>query len=284
MLWAVTKHELGKACEIRRQLPDVHAEEPRPTASRRQRAATTCPARASTATATASGIRWRSTFFRIAGSRKLQGAAHRLRLHGLAPNGCRDRALVGKSGTLVAHKLSIRGADDQDHIILAAMTDDGARLDPKTAMRLFELPARKDDAAELRLPEAVKQSRSRRQRKAILDEMAARQSAWFDEEMDKLDNWAEDRRAGLKADLKELDEQIKALKKEIRQTGNLPDKLALQRQARELETKRDEAWRAYDAAAKEIEVQKDGFLDQVEERLAQSVSDEELFAISFEVK
>jgi len=122
-----------------------------------------------------------------------------------------------------------------------------------------------------------------KQRQSILDEMAARQSEWFDDEIDKLDNWAEDKRAGLKADLKDLDEEIKALKKEVRQTGNLPDKLALQRKARALEMKREEAWRAYDAAAKEIEIQKDGLLDQVEERLGQTVSDEELFAIRFEV-
>jgi hypothetical protein len=150
-------------------------------------------------------------------------------------------------------------------------------------MRLFELPARENGAADLSLPEPVRKT-VERQRKAILDELAARQSAWLDEEMEKLDNWAEDKRAGLKADLRELDEQIKALKKEIRQTGNLPDKLALQRQARVLEVKRDEAWRAYDVAAKEIAIQKDSLLDQVEERLGQSVSDEELFAIRFEVK
>ena len=150
-------------------------------------------------------------------------------------------------------------------------------------MRLFELPARKNGAAELRLPEQVADT-VQRERKSILDDLAARQSTWFDEEMDKLDNWAEDKRAGLKADVKELDDEIKALKKEIRQTGNLPEKFALQRRARELDKKRDEAWRAYDAAAKEIEVQKDGLLDQVEARLGQSVSDEELFAIRFEVK
>ncbi len=145
---------------------------------------------------------------------------------------------VGKVGTLVAHKLSVRGADDQDHIILAAMTDEGLRLEASAAMRLFELPARKNGAAELRLPEAVKYT-VEKQLKAILDEMAARQSVWFDEEMEKLDNWAEDKRAGLKADLKELDEEIKGAKKEIRQTGNLPEKLALQRQTRALEAKRD---------------------------------------------
>ena len=129
------------------------------------------------------------------------------------------------------------------------MTDDGARLDPQTAMRLFELPSRKNDANDFPPSEPVKRA-VESERKTILDEMAARQSTWFDQEIEKLDSWAEDKRAGLKADLKEFDEQLKMLKKEIRQTGNLPDKLALQRQARTLEAKRDEAWRAYDEPRK----------------------------------
>ncbi len=192
-------------------------------------------------------------------------------------------AYVGHSGTLVAHKLSIRGADDQDHIILAGLTDDGRRMDPKTAMRLFELPVKQNGAATLTAPESV-QTIITAERQSVLEELAARQASWFDDEMEKLDNWAEDKRAGLKADLKELDDQIKVLKKEIRQTGNLPDKLSLQRQARALEAKRDEAWRAYDTAAKDIETQKDQLLDQIEARLGQNVSDEQLFAVRFEIK
>ena len=52
---------------------------------------------------------------------------------------------------------------------------------------------------------------------------------------------------------------------------------------RDLETKRDAAWRAYDEAAKDIETQKDKLLDSVEERLGQDVSDETLFVIEFEI-
>jgi len=189
---------------------------------------------------------------------------------------------IGSTGTLTAHKLSVRGSDDQDHIILTAITDDGRRIDAKTAMRLFELPAIEEGGASISVPQSISHA-VQAERQSILEAMAARQAEWFDQEMDKLDNWAEDRRAGLKADLKDLDEQLKALKKEIRQTGNLPDKLALQRKARTLEATRDEAWRAYDEAAKAIETQKDGLLDQVEERLGQEVSDEPLFAIRFEI-
>jgi ERCC4-related helicase len=279
MLWAVTKHELGKQAKFD---DDYFTFMLKGAPS----GINVAPGSYYMSRHGIDGHRYRlghplaQHLLTMAASRKLNGASIVFDYTGWPQTAVAIAPLVGRAGTLVAHKVSVRGADDQDHIILAAMTDDGGRLDPKSAMRLFELPARINGAAELTLPDAVKQT-VEKERKSILDDMAARQSAWFDEEMEKLDNWAEDKRAGLKADLKELDEQIKALKKDIRQTGNLPEKLALQRQARMLETKRDEAWRAYDAAAKEIEVQKDGLLDQVEERLGQSVSDEELFAIRF---
>jgi hypothetical protein len=281
MLWAITKHEIGKDAKfddayltfrLKAALDGVDAAPGNYYLSRQG----------------IDGHRYRlghplaQHLLSIAASRTLQDAAIEFDYTAWPQTAVAIEPFVGKTGTLVAHKLSIRGADDQDHIILAAMTDDGARLDPRTAMRLFELPARKDGAGDPGRSKAVNDTVTS-QRAIILDEMAARQSAWFDEEIDKLDNWAEDKRAGLKADLKELDEQIRALKKEVRQTGNLPDKLVLQRQVRDLDAKRDEAWRAYDAAAKEIEIQKDGFLNTVEERLAQNVSDEELFAIRFRI-
>lgn len=218
-----------------------------------------------------------------AGARPLNGAALIFDYTAWLKTAASLEPHVGKAGILTAHKLSIRGADEQDHIILAAVTDDGTRLKPRAAARLFELPSRVNGQADVALPAAV-QRVVENERKAILEELSARQAAWFDEEMDKLDNWAEDKRAGLKADLKDLDEQIKALKKEIRQTGNLPDKLALQKKLRPLEQRRDDAWRAYDSAAKEIEIQKDSLLDQVEARLGQEVSEETLFTVRFKIE
>lgn len=189
---------------------------------------------------------------------------------------------VGGSGSMIVRKLSISGLDAQDHILIAARMDDGREIDPKAAMRLFDLPVKKPREVAVEpspslLPHLAKQSAE------ILEALALRQSSWFDEEMGKLDSWAEDKRAGLKFDLKELDDELKALKKSIRQTGNLPDKLALQRKARDLEGKRDTAWRAYDEAAKGIEVEKDGLLDRVEAQLAQNVETEDLFTITFEI-
>src|SRR5690606_29720383 len=67
----------------------------------------------------------------VAASRELNGAAIVFDYTSWPQTAVAIERFVGKAGTLVAHKLSVRGADDQDHIILAAMMDDGARLDPK---------------------------------------------------------------------------------------------------------------------------------------------------------
>ncbi|MGB0683716.1 MAG: SNF2-related protein [Magnetovibrionaceae bacterium] len=195
--------------------------------------------------------------------------------------------MVGESGTLSAQVLTITGADEQDHIILAGVTDDGTEIEQTVLRRLFDLPAERGGNGGRDIPETSRTQVSqalKASRQSILDDLEAQRGSWFDEEMDKLDNWADDKRAGLKADLKDLDDQIKDLKRQVRQAGALPDKLALQKKARKLEQKRDDAWREYDDAAKQVDVQKDALLDQVEERLQQQVSDQKLFTIRFAVK
>ncbi|MBI5165856.1 MAG: hypothetical protein HY985_18375 [Magnetospirillum sp.] len=113
---------------------------------------------------------------------------------------------------------------------------------------------------------------------------AAGEETLFEDIEAKAFEFVKDRIAKLTcSQMQDLDDQLKDLKKRIRQTGNLPDKLALQRQAREIEGRRDAAWRCYDEAAKQIEIDKDGLLDRVEAQLAQSVSSEPLFTFTFQI-
>jgi hypothetical protein len=50
-----------------------------------------------------------------------------------------------------------------------------------------------------------------------------------------------------------------------------------------LESKRDEAWRAYDEAARAVDTKKDALLDEIAARLKQSESQQELFTIRWQV-
>jgi superfamily II DNA or RNA helicase len=218
-----------------------------------------------------------------AAARHLQGAHLLLDYTAWPQKAISLEPLMGKQGVLSALKVSVSGADAQDHILVAAMTEEGETLETQSAFRLFELPASIADERDTPMPETLRQALEAQQQ-ALLDALALRQSAWFDQEMEKLDRWADDKRASLKDNLKDLDDQVKELKKQIRQTANLPDKLALQRKVKNLETRRDEAWRVYDDAAREIELEKERLLDAVEAHLQQAVSTEPLFTVTFEVR
>jgi predicted nucleic acid-binding Zn-ribbon protein len=113
--------------------------------------------------------------------------------------------------------------------------------------------------------------------------IAEKNGGWFDAEMDKLDRWAEDQRKSLKADLDDLDAKIKDTKKQARSAPNLPTKLDLQRQLRQLEAKRNEAWKEYDESSREVERKKDGLLDDISQRLNQKTEREELFMIRWQL-
>ena len=133
----------------------------------------------------------------------------------------------------------------------------------------------------MRVPEPARdaaRSTTRLAQSELLEAMS-QNGRWFDTEMDKLDRWAEDRRASLKAELADMDEALKEAKKQARLAPTLPEKLERQREARKLEGKRDEAWRAYDQASREIDRQKDALLDEISQRLEQRIEQEPLFTL-----
>jgi ERCC4-related helicase len=191
-------------------------------------------------------------------------------------------ALLGQSGQLTLFLLAINGADEQDHLILSAISDRGELVPPDTARRLFDLPARVIDTRD-QTPSVALNNATEKRKNEIVSELTTHQANWFEEEIEKLNFWAEDKRKGLKSELKDYDEQIAVLKKEARLAANLPDKLAIQKQLRDLDHKRDEAWKAYDADAKTIENQKDELLDTVEERLKQTIEGKTIFTIHWSV-
>jgi hypothetical protein len=194
-------------------------------------------------------------------------------------------SLVGKSGWLMCGKFSVRALEAEDHILLTGMADNGEVLDAAQMERFFDLPARQ--GAELTVPIQVEKQlhdlHTMRQN-SILESLSQRNANWFEIEMDKLDHWADDRRASLKSDLDVLDQAVRETRKAARLAPNLPEKLEKQQALRKLESRRDEAWRNYDMANRELDRQKDDLLDDISKRLEQNTESESLFVIRWSVK
>ena len=185
--------------------------------------------------------------------------------------------LVGQSGTLLARKISITSLETEDHIIVAAQTDSGETLDSEQGRRLFNLPG--EVVALSSSPDEKIEDVYQQLRKTIIADITDRNGRFFDEEMDKLDRWASDKRTSQKEKLREYDDEIASMKKESRTARNLQEKIEIRKKVQKLEAKREDAWKEYDKASKEIENQKDGLIDKVESRLEQGTNETTLFKI-----
>jgi hypothetical protein len=159
-----------------------------------------------------------------------------------------------------AHELTKRCASDCVEKLAMVLADAQVDLNP------HQVEAALDEAQA-------------RHRQSLLEETTTLNGRWFDSEMDKLDRWAEDRRASLKGELAELDDALKEAKKAAHLAPTLPEKLERQRAARTLDAKREDAWRAYDQASREIDRQKDALLDEISRRLEQRIDQEPLFVL-----
>ncbi|MDR3543585.1 MAG: hypothetical protein P4L69_21905 [Desulfosporosinus sp.] len=191
--------------------------------------------------------------------------------------------LVGQSGWLAATSLTISALEIEDYILFAGVTDSGRALEVDKVRRFFSLEAKMTNTNGVKLVVASLENQYCKQKEEILAVVNARNGSYFEFEIEKIDKWGEDRRSSLKLTLKDLDEQVKDLKKQARQAPNLPEKLKIEKERRKLESERDEAWRNYDLAAREIEKEKDKLIDDIEQKLDQRVEEEILFIIRWQV-
>lgn len=97
-------------------------------------------------------------------------------------------------------------------------------------------------------------------RQMLLNQTTKRNLGYFEEEVQKLDDWADDLKQGLEQDIKETDREIKEVRAHRRH------------QRRELFDKQDE-----------IEEQRNRLIEELEEQLKQKVEEEELFFIEWEM-
>ena len=174
--------------------------------------------------------------------------------------------LIGRQGTLRVASLNVTALESEDHLLFAGLCDDGALLDAEQCRRLLSL------AADEREPTAVLddqcvpilQKQLDAQRDTILGTLGQRNAAYFEGELEKLEKWADDLKAGLELELKELDSEIKAMKRSAKLEPALDAKLQLHRKVKELESDRSKKRRALFEAQDEIDRRKENLISDVE--------------------
>ena len=191
--------------------------------------------------------------------------------------------LIGQKGVLTIRKLSVQAFETEDYLLFAGITDNNQELDQEQCRRLFDLPG-------VVVSESAPQNSTdleillTRRKQDVLREISARNAEFFDEEMEKLDKWADDVKHGLEIQLKQLDVEIKTLKAEARKLADLQNKVTAQRRIKNLEKRRSELRRNLFDEQDKIDQRKDDLLATIEKKMAQKTSTETIFKIDWELK
>jgi len=192
---------------------------------------------------------------------------------------------VGLSGWLTVSKLTVDSFECEEHLVLAGVVDDGDAIDEDTCRKLLSLPAKMGgaNAASSRVSECLDAQCAALARDRLRD-VEYRNARHFDEQVAKLDHWAEDLKVGLEREIKNLDTEIRQARKESGQTPSLDGKLALQKKLRAFEQDRTKKRRELFEAQDSIDGKRDGLIAEIEGQMRQTHRIDPLFTIRWTLK
>jgi len=191
---------------------------------------------------------------------------------------------IGHSGWLQVQHIAIHSFEEEDYLLLACFTEAGEVIETEIAERLFSLYGYESHEIEAEASvDTTAQEIIFGERQKVITENATRNRDFFDVEMDKLDQWADDMKISLEKEIKDIDAEIKLRKAEAKKILSLEAKVKAQRHIKELEKKRSEKRQTLFSAQDEIDEKKENLLSDVEKKLNQKVVQNELFTIKWRI-
>ncbi|MUV13362.1 SNF2-related protein [Noviluteimonas gilva] len=189
----------------------------------------------------------------------------------------------GKAGWLTVKLIEVKSlSESEQHLMVAASTADGAVLEEDDPVKLLRMPASQTQGG-ISAPESALLADVETRKTELLREINQRNLGYFEQEVQKLDAWADDLKLGLEQEIKEIDREIKDVRRTAATSPTLEEKLAHQKHQRELEAKRSKLRRELFARQDEVEEQRNGLISQLEEQLQQQVEERTLFTVEWEL-
>lgn len=199
--------------------------------------------------------------------------------------------LIGSSGVLSLQKFSVDSLDrTEDHLLFAAQDQQGRLLPSEVVKKLMQLSAsvqtevtkqelaNRNPGYQSVLAQALQQSRL-----VIEKQVNDRNLNFFEQEVNKLDTWADDLKDGLEQFIKELDKEIKQVRRDAKIAPTLEEKLALQKQQRHLESQRNRSRRELFDKQDEVDEKREALIESLEGKLNKKTSHETLFTIHWKL-
>lgn len=193
--------------------------------------------------------------------------------------------IVGESGWLRLSVLTIQALDQiEDHLLFAAVTDNGKTLDDGQAARLFQLPAQTKAAlTTVACTDTLENLRATAQAdrlKAISD----RNAKFFEAELAKLDGWADDQIATSEKALKDIKKRLRELRNEAGKTSDLAEQARVQSEIADTERRQRKLRQEIFEVEDRILAQRDQLVSAIRGKLDPSIQKDTLFTIRWSLR
>ena len=186
-----------------------------------------------------------------------------------------------RKGYLAAHLVSYHSdGQDEDHIVLTAISQDGQELSSELAQRIMGIVATAGNTIH-DVPQ-TEMSRFYDVRKdALTTQISERNDKMLKDEIAHVEAWADDKELTIEREIKQLKAKKKEKQRMLTKVDSLNEKLDLEKELKQVtnELKRKRA--EQDDLDEEIEQQRDEMIARLRQYLNQQISDKELFFIHF---
>jgi ERCC4-related helicase len=194
------------------------------------------------------------------------------------------KAYRGQTGWLTVKLITVDALGQQEQqMVVAATTAEGLVLAEDDPEKLLRLPAHMQSADLFSVGNEVLTSDAEARKQRLLGEINQRNLGYFEQEVEKLDAWADDLKLGIEQEIKAIDGEIKQVRRTAATSPTLEEKLTHQKHQRELESKRSKLRRELFARQDEVEAQRNDLIAQLEVQLQQRVHEQSLFTIEWEL-
>jgi len=189
-----------------------------------------------------------------------------------------------KGGIISIDKLTHKGIENEEHLVISVITNDGTPVDDDMVERIMELEAAvvgecTSETAEL----IIQRQKGIQQQK---DEIAERNKQFFLEQEAQMEAYTEDLKDGLQKYLKATRKEISEKRKEkraLKDSGTLAEMLDVQAKINRLETALKKKQRELYDEEDKLERERDAFLEDVRNRLNGEIVTDTIMTFSFEI-
>ena len=194
------------------------------------------------------------------------------------------KALLGKKGYLSVGKICIESFENEEYLILSAITEDGHYISKEACEKLFRLSTKTtnnifiSDKCIL-----MNKANYETQKDAIINDSLNRNNIILRNEINKIDEWANDKISGIQLRVEMLREQRKELQKQADYCTNAVEKISLENEINKISKTIKRLWLELADSEDEVEKKRKEIITKLKAESMKKITECIIFEVPFEV-